>query len=1225
MSTSSMMQRPHQELQPNQQPRSFGHYTDSNPSSTHSSPRSYPSELENFYPSHPTSNLTHSQTYPIPAGAPVNPYVSAQQRRPPLPHMQPSRSSSYSSYTAPVSLQVSTSTSSAHEHDPNERTARPGNAHVHAQFHSSLSAAVAASSSSNSMESAPGATSGDAASLGNAEAGAGGESDSTGGQQADFTSSTPGLSAGLSRPLKPIEQERLAHLDRLKYFLATAPSRWDNAAANANPAASSSSGFGGDYTSPYGSGTTAYGGGAGGGYPSIGLNMEPPYHHAPPHPALNRFLLPNQEFVTCVLWNGLYHITGTDIVRALVFRFEAFGRPVRNMKKFEEGVFSDLRNLKPGVDACLEEPKSPFLDLLFKYQCIRTQKKQKVFYWFSVPHDRLFLDALERDLKREKMGLEPTTQVVGEPALSFTYDPKRSLYEQFSKAQTEGDSEKEGAGDDGDNAMDDSEADGGDESGATGGEESDSQRKPRQPQAPSLGLILSLFEGSPSYKQRRKKGTKASSLRKGSEDEYERGRSMGSVSASERFASLSQSRERSARPSSMPRFAHHTSMMEEFGPGSAAAAAAQAEELTAADMFLMQAKGQLTPGDGVVRKPKPQPVVGEVGVYYHQDPAGAQQRLTLGGGHMRGRSIDETTRDAVSQNSRPSGSVSAGYTTTTFADNQQSQTEGQPGQPIAQGQQLTSISQYEAVSADGKIRAFVCPLYSCGRLFKRMEHLKRHLRTHTMERPFTCTKCNKKFSRSDNLTQHLRTHERTGHGPLPGTIPGTTGNDNWMDSGEDGDVSASEGSNNGGSPRATSVGADGEDDGSLQGMVDFGTGMGGLNMFGDASGLGMGAIDMSAFAMLNGAQGFDLGQLDASMCEVEVPGGIQDVSGDEDGMIIPGGVDSSMLFTNQQSASDGYFSSLPSSAATSGMLFSASTNSTDFSPDNAQWASRPSTSSAFPNVAPRSLTSSPAGYIRTMQAHHSHSSSSSASSNFGDEYSTASLSAPSHKQTFDHASLFSMSLMDNATNSHVGPMRRHRSMTPSLARNGEPIRRPTTANSEFSGAAGGSPASVSSLNAAMSRAYHPYAYSTGNSRANSTTNSPQVHSVPLGNEYVHAQIHRSESRNSNYGGLHEQMRQMMNMNDGSTAPAAAAAASTVFGDALFRAGSPAPFQQTDSPAAFNVDLPLQFSSSPGFMGQQQGQGQMHAATMPVGNGQFGTPGQQQGFDGFFGQQHHATL
>ncbi|EIN11939.1 STE-domain-containing protein, partial [Punctularia strigosozonata HHB-11173 SS5] len=128
----------------------------------------------------------------------------------------------------------------------------------------------------------------------------------------------------------------------------------------------------------------------------------------------------------------------------LVFRFEAFGRPVRNMKKFEEGVFSDLRNLKPGVDACLEEPKSPFLDLLFKYQCIRTQKKQKVFYWFSVPHDRLFLDALERDLKRERMGQEPTTAVVREPALSFTYDPKRPLYEQFSAAR-DGEGELEAA------------------------------------------------------------------------------------------------------------------------------------------------------------------------------------------------------------------------------------------------------------------------------------------------------------------------------------------------------------------------------------------------------------------------------------------------------------------------------------------------------------------------------------------------------------------------------------------------------------------------------------------------------------------------------------------------------------------------------------------------------------------------------------------------------------
>ncbi|ELQ44587.1 transcription factor steA [Pyricularia oryzae Y34] len=123
------------------------------------------------------------------------------------------------------------------------------------------------------------------------------------------------------------------------------------------------------------------------------------------------------------------------IVRCLSFRFQAFGRPVKNSKKFEEGIFSDLRNLKSGTDASLEEPKSPFLDFLYKNNCIRTQKKQKVFYWYSVPHDRLFLDALERDLKREKMGQEATTMAVSEPALSFQYDSSQSLYEQLTKAQ----------------------------------------------------------------------------------------------------------------------------------------------------------------------------------------------------------------------------------------------------------------------------------------------------------------------------------------------------------------------------------------------------------------------------------------------------------------------------------------------------------------------------------------------------------------------------------------------------------------------------------------------------------------------------------------------------------------------------------------------------------------------------------------------------------------------
>jgi len=119
--------------------------------------------------------------------------------------------------------------------------------------------------------------------------------------------------------------------------------------------------------------------------------------------------LPNDTSITCVLWNGIFHITGADIVKALLFRFQAFGRQIKNFRKFEEGVFSDLRQLKPGVDASLEEAKSEFLNLLVKLRATRTMKKQKVYYFFSVCHDKLFSDAIERDLKRESIGASPCT------------------------------------------------------------------------------------------------------------------------------------------------------------------------------------------------------------------------------------------------------------------------------------------------------------------------------------------------------------------------------------------------------------------------------------------------------------------------------------------------------------------------------------------------------------------------------------------------------------------------------------------------------------------------------------------------------------------------------------------------------------------------------------------------------------------------------------------------
>lgn len=113
------------------------------------------------------------------------------------------------------------------------------------------------------------------------------------------------------------------------------------------------------------------------------------------------YTLATKETISCVFWKGQYFITGTDIVKILKFRFACLAKPIGNVKKFEEGVFSDLRNLRAGEHASLEEPKSEFLEFLYKHNCIRTQKKQKVFYWYEVKHDDLMLEAFERDAKRQ--------------------------------------------------------------------------------------------------------------------------------------------------------------------------------------------------------------------------------------------------------------------------------------------------------------------------------------------------------------------------------------------------------------------------------------------------------------------------------------------------------------------------------------------------------------------------------------------------------------------------------------------------------------------------------------------------------------------------------------------------------------------------------------------------------------------------------------------------------
>lgn len=663
-----------------------------------------------------------------------------------------------------------------------------------------------------------------------------------------FNPSATGLSGckNLTRPLNVQEQENLIHLDKLKYFLATAPSRWSSTASGLSQ--------------------------------NDSFPMDSSGHAASSHPSMNRFLLPSSEYITCVSWNNRYHITGTDIVRALVFRFEAFGRPVKNMKKFEEGIFSDLRNLKPGIDACLEEPKSPFLDLLFKYQCIRTQKKQKVFYWYSVPHDRLFLDALERDLKREKMELESTTTIIGEPALSFTYEPQRSLYEQFSKGQStiqvDGDvisnfdvTQMNGKYDTTGSAPTVSRA--GAMHNSNSGElhlsncRIDGGGVPHLPSAlhdPYMTCLpLSIFEGSPTYKQRRKKPV---------------------------------SRLHAVTRSDSEETPNHTY---EIGVGYGL----DDSSMTAADMFTSQARGEQ---DHSVRRAKAVLQAHDNTVWATPQLAPGQTSGTLPNGSILGRSSikqpsSQSDLHSFSEDSSPSSDVDGHHATS--------------------GMTLTS-------------KVFVCPLYSCGRLFKRMEHLKRHVRTHTMERPFACDLCKKRFSRSDNLNQHLRIHARAERADSASADLNACDTDMEYEEADEGDVAFA---------AALSFAEDG-----LQ---------------------------------------------DMETCVLELQGQVQDVQGDEEGLVALHGISPVM---DTDANSDG-------GLGNSYFLQSGTGNHTGYV-ESAEMAW------ARPFMSSPSLTSTCNG-----------------------ESMMTSLTAPSHRQDF---SLDNMSL--HVAPSEVGPHRRYRSATPSLVR-----------------------------------------------------------------------------------------------------------------------------------------------------------------------------------------------
>jgi transcription factor STE12 len=532
--------------------------------------------------------------------------------------------------------------------------------------------------------------------------------------------------------------------------------------------------------------------------------------------------------------NNLFHISGTDIVRCLSFRFQAFGRPVKNSKKFEEGIFSDLRNLKSGTDASLEEPKSGFLDFLYKNNCIRTQKKQKVFYWYSVPHDRLFLDALERDLKREKMGQEATTVATNEPALSFEFDSSQSLFEQLTKAQQANSS-------------------------------SFSAQQPSYSQSQSTSPVMRAIDSMPPPQMiphamapipddmSHLAFTQMSMAPSMAQHVVKREHDFGRIQYNANGVPLTQTHTRHA---SMPAYGM------EYSPAPSFVSSHFEDYSTRGISFEPLTPPQQAMGMG----PEPAYIANEdTGLYsaipdhmsvnLHFAPAnlsnpqfthatrayGAppvysviegsptykQRRrrssippgmaaLAVGQQHQHQAHRPSDLRRSVSHSVDPvaegdESDAQASPPALSYSSQVQamaaqhkellemsrqatpmsvgvavSGVEASPGlNPMALHQQQQHASdfhdEYEEARRGSYVNASVggsggavrrarsatmmelgnpyptkshsCPIPTCGRLFKRLEHLKRHVRTHTQERPYVCPCCSKAFSRSDNLAQ----------------------------------------------------------------------------------------------------------------------------------------------------------------------------------------------------------------------------------------------------------------------------------------------------------------------------------------------------------------------------------------------------------------------------------------------------------------------------------------